>query len=136
MILSSQASSTIEEVAESSQGGLKLLQLNISPYEKETVSLIRRAEREGYKALAVSVDSPYLGRGHVTDHPLKLPPHIKYANLPWFMDDFKNQKSNVTEVSPKKLAEFNWELINWLRLVKCFISFSQNLFILISSLIK
>ena len=114
-----------------------MFQLYTSPYEKETVSRILRAEKEGYKALVITVDSPYLGRGHVTDHPFEFPPHIKYANLPWLMNVLKNQKSNVAEVSPEKLAEFNWDLISWLRLVKCcFISFSQNLFILISSLIK
>ena len=115
MILSTQASSTIEEVAQSSLEGLRLFQMYISPNEKETVSRIRRAEKEGYKALTVTVDSPYLGRGHVTDHPLKLPPHIKYANLPLSMVVLKKQKINVSGVSPKKLAEFNWGLISWLR---------------------
>lgn len=115
MILSSWASSTIEEVAQSSPEGLRWFQLHISKSEKETISRIRRAEKENYKALALTIDTPYIGRGHVTSHPLKFPPHIKYANVPWFMDVLK-KNSKVNEECHGKQAELNWDsFISWLR---------------------
>ncbi|XP_042361495.1 LOW QUALITY PROTEIN: hydroxyacid oxidase 1-like [Plectropomus leopardus] len=65
MMLSSWATSTIEEVMSAmttSAGGVLWLQLYIYKDRELTLSLVRRAEEAGYKAIFVTVDTPYLGR--------------------------------------------------------------------------
>lgn len=67
MMLSSWATSTIEEVmsattASGGPGGVLWLQLYIYKDRALTLSLVRRAEQAGYKAVFVTVDTPYLGR--------------------------------------------------------------------------
>jgi len=56
--LSSYASCTIEEVAEGSPDGLKFFQMYIFNKRDLVVELVQRAERAGYKALVITVDSP------------------------------------------------------------------------------
>lgn len=77
MMLSSWATSTIEEVAGS--GGVLWMQLYIYKDRELTLSLVRRAEEMGYKAIFVTVDTPYLGRrwDDMRNH-FKLPPHLRW----------------------------------------------------------
>lgn len=83
MMLSSWATSTIEEVMSSatdSQGGRGVLWLQLYIYKdrKLTLSLVRRAEAAGYKAIFVTVDTPYLGRRwNDMRNRFKLPPHLR-----------------------------------------------------------
>ena len=119
MIVSSWASSTIEEVAQCSPEGLRWSHLYISPNEKETISRIRRAEKEGFKALVITIDRPYGGRGHFTHHPLVLPPHIEYANVKWYINLVKNTKSKFTSQPGlvDKRTKLTWDFLSWLRSV-------------------
>ncbi|KAM6913638.1 2-Hydroxyacid oxidase 1 [Lycodopsis pacificus] len=85
MMLSSWATSTIEEVMSAmtaSAGGVMWLQLYIYKDRELTLSLVRRAEEAGYKAIFVTVDTPYLGR-RLDDmrNRFKLPPHLSMANF-------------------------------------------------------
>lgn len=54
------------------------LQLYIYKDRELTLSLVRRAEQAGYKAVFVTVDTPYLGkrRDDVRNH-FKLPQHLR-----------------------------------------------------------
>jgi len=61
-MLSSWATSSIEEVAEAAPGGLRWLQLYVYKDREVTKSLVKRAERAGYKGIFVTVDTPFLGR--------------------------------------------------------------------------
>ena len=78
MMLSSWATSTIEEVSLAGEGGVLWLQLYIYKDRELTLSLVRRAEEAGYKAIFVTVDTPYLGK-RLDDvrNRFKLPSHLR-----------------------------------------------------------
>lgn len=67
-------------------------------------SLIRRAEAAGYKAVVLTVDTPYLGRRH---HELRnkfeLPPNVRLGNFA--PDSNKAQAPSTREEDVTKLAE-------------------------------
>ena len=78
MMLSSWATSTIEEVRSSAGEGLLWMQLYIYKDRDLTLSLVRRAEEAGYKAIFVTVDTPYLGkRRDDVRNRFKLPSHLR-----------------------------------------------------------
>ncbi|KAJ8290551.1 hypothetical protein GJAV_G00014380 [Gymnothorax javanicus] len=82
MMLSSWATSTIEEVAEVSPTGVRWLQLYIYKDRDLTLSLVRRAEKAGYTGIFVTVDTPYLGRRrNDVRNRFKLPSHLRMANF-------------------------------------------------------
>ena len=113
MILSSFASSTIEEVAQSSPEGLKWSHVFITSSE-DTISWIRRAENEGYKALVVTIDNPYLGRGHETRNPLHMPPHISVPRFQNLLKDTESSKATRESLLANR-AKFTWDKVSWLR---------------------
>lgn len=78
MMLSSWATSSIEEVAEAAYEALRWMQLYIYKDREVTKHLVQRAERMGYKAIFVTVDTPYLGN-RIDDvrNRFKLPPHFR-----------------------------------------------------------
>lgn len=78
MMLSSWATSTIEEVAEAAPGAVRWMQLYIYKDRALTQSLVRRAEEAGYKGIFVTVDTPYLGRRRDdVRNRFKLPSHLR-----------------------------------------------------------
>uniref|UniRef100_A0A8B9LIQ1 (S)-2-hydroxy-acid oxidase n=1 Tax=Astyanax mexicanus TaxID=7994 RepID=A0A8B9LIQ1_ASTMX len=82
MMLSSWATSTIEEVAEAAPGGLRWMQLYIYKDRALTHSLVRRAEEAGYKGIFVTVDTPYLGkRRDDVRNRFKLPSYLRMTNF-------------------------------------------------------
>lgn len=82
MMLSSWATSTIEEVADVSPTGVRWLQLYIYKDRDLTLSLVRRAEKAGYTGIFVTVDTPYLGRRrNDVRNRFKLPSHLRMANF-------------------------------------------------------
>jgi len=62
MCLSSWATTSLEDVASSAPDGLRWLQLYVYNDRETTKSLILRAEAAGYQAIALTVDTPILGR--------------------------------------------------------------------------
>lgn len=78
MMLSTWATSSIEEVAEAAPEALRWLQLYIYKDREVTKQLVRRAERMGYKAIFLTADTPYLGhRFDDVRNRFKLPPHLR-----------------------------------------------------------
>jgi len=65
MTLSSWSTISLEDVAAAAPQGLRWFQLYVYKDRAVTLDLVRRAERAGYKALAVTVDTPILGRREV-----------------------------------------------------------------------
>jgi (S)-2-hydroxy-acid oxidase len=61
MTLSSWATSSVEEVA-SVGPGIRFFQLYVYKDRNVVAQLVRRAERAGFKAIALTVDTPRLGR--------------------------------------------------------------------------
>jgi (S)-2-hydroxy-acid oxidase len=61
MTLSSWSTTALEDVMSAAPNNLKWFQLYVYKDRKITLELVRRAEKAGYKALAVTVDTPALG---------------------------------------------------------------------------
>jgi len=81
MVVSTQASVTLEDLSASAQSPL-WFQLYIQPDRDFTIALIRRAEQAGYQALVLTADAPVNGvRNREQRAGFSLPEHIQAANL-------------------------------------------------------
>jgi len=82
MILSSWSTTALEEVAQAAPEGLRWFQLYVYKDREVTLDLIKRAERAGYKALAITVDTPQLGRREADiKNRFALPSHLTMGNF-------------------------------------------------------
>ncbi|XP_074720533.1 2-Hydroxyacid oxidase 1 isoform X1 [Strix uralensis] len=122
MMLSSWATSSIEEVAEAAPAGLHWLQLYVYKDREVTKSLVKRAERAGYKGIFVTVDTPFLGRRFDdVRNKFQLPPHLRLKNFSSndlaFSSgkDFGENSGLAVYVAEAIDASVNWEDIKWLR---------------------
>lgn len=82
MTLSSWSTTPLEEVASAAPQGFRWFQLYVYKDRAVTLDLVRRAERAGYKALAVTVDTPVLGRREADiKNRFALPSHLTMGNF-------------------------------------------------------
>ena len=86
MTLSSWSTLPLEAVAEAApsatQAGLRWFQLYVYKDRAVTLNLIKRAEKAGYTALAITVDTPILGRREAdVKNKFSLPPHLTMGTL-------------------------------------------------------
>ncbi|CAG0918188.1 unnamed protein product [Notodromas monacha] len=81
-VLSTIATSSVEQVAAAAPDCIKWLQLYIYKDRKVTVDLLKRAENAGFKAVAVTVDAPYFGQ-RLADvrNQFSLPNHLRMENF-------------------------------------------------------
>lgn len=122
-ILSTLATSSIEEVAAAAPDGTRWFQLYIYKDRTVTEQLVRRAERAGYRALVLTVDAPIFGnRRTEIRHQFVLPSHLRLANF----DDLGegSSKGMATSKAGSALKEYtiklfdqsiNWRDIAWLK---------------------
>lgn len=81
MVLSSLATCSIEEVA-STGPGIHFFQLYVIKDRNLVAQLVHRAERAGFKAIALTVDTPRLGRREDDiRNRFVLPPHLTLKNF-------------------------------------------------------
>ncbi|KAM5586552.1 hypothetical protein ABKV19_005462 [Rosa sericea] len=81
MTLSSWATSSVEEVA-STGPGIRFFQLYVYKDRHVVAQLVRRAERAGFKAIALTVDTPRLGRREADiKNRFTLPPFLTLKNF-------------------------------------------------------
>ena len=123
MTLSSWSTTSMESIAEANGDGLRWFQLYIYNDFKLTRHLVKRAEAAGYKALAVTVDTPELGtRLADVKHNFSLPSHLQMGNFTHGTSQSSMKSSSgsggsglgqyvKTLISPK----ITWESIDWLR---------------------
>ncbi|XP_070779643.1 2-Hydroxyacid oxidase 1 [Enoplosus armatus] len=125
MMLSSWATSTIEEVmaamTASLGSGVLWLQLYIYKDRELTLSLVRRAEATGYRAVFVTVDTPYLGR-RFDDmrNRFKLPQHLSMSNfstasLAFSEGNYGNDSGLAVYVANAIDPTLCWDDITWLK---------------------
>jgi len=82
MGLSSFATTSLEDVAKESGENPNVLQLYLFESREHSRKLIQRAKRAGFKAVFLTVDTPFLGRRNLEiRNQFKLPPHFKIANF-------------------------------------------------------
>ncbi|KAJ3601564.1 hypothetical protein NHX12_032532 [Muraenolepis orangiensis] len=121
MMLSSWATSTIEEVSLASEGGVLWLQLYIYKDRELTLALVRRAEEAGYKAIFVTVDTPYLGkRWDDVRNRFKLPSHLSMSNfstesLAFSEGNYGNDSGLAVYVARAIDPTLSWDDITWLK---------------------
>ncbi|WP_207460513.1 alpha-hydroxy acid oxidase [Azospirillum sp. SYSU D00513] len=81
MTVSTQASVRLEEIAQRAQSPL-WFQLYLQPRPEDTLSLVRRAEAAGCKALVLTVDAPVNGVRNIEQRAgFRLPPGVEAVNL-------------------------------------------------------
>ncbi|KDO50496.1 hypothetical protein CISIN_1g017492mg [Citrus sinensis] len=81
MTLSSWSTSSVEEVA-STGPGIRFFQLYVYKDRNVVAQLVRRAERAGFKAIALTVDTPRLGRREADiKNRFTLPPFLTLKNF-------------------------------------------------------
>lgn len=123
MMLSSWATSTIEEVSEAGggPGGVLWMQLYIYKDRELSLSLVRRAEQAGYQAIFLTVDTPYLGRRwDDVRNRFKLPSHLSMSNfavpsLSFSEDSYGADSGLAVYVSKAIDPSLNWEDVLWLK---------------------
>jgi 4-hydroxymandelate oxidase len=80
--VSTLATTSLEDVASAAPGGLRWYQLYVHKDREFTSRLIERAKAAGYRAIAVTVDTPVLGRRLVdARNGFRLPDELSMANL-------------------------------------------------------
>lgn len=118
MVVSTQASVSLEDLASAAQGPL-WFQLYIQPDREFTAALVRRAEAAGYKALVVTVDAPINGlRNREQRAGFALPAGIDAVNLRG-MQSPPPQTARPGESSlfsgPLLHSAATWKDLAWLR---------------------
>ena len=116
MVLSTMSSVRLEEVAAKGKSPL-WFQLYVQKDKGFTEQLVHRAERAGYRALVVTVDTPVDGVRNRQDRAhFHLPPDVELANLRDLPTDGKwtpgTEKDVFANILPDKLT---WKDIEWLQ---------------------
>lgn len=118
MTLSSWSTSSVEEVA-SVGPGIRFFQLYVYKDRNVVAQLVRRAERAGFNAIALTVDTPRLGRRESDiKNRFALPKHLTLANFEGLdlgqMD--KTQDSGLASYVAGQIdRSLSWKDVKWLQ---------------------
>ncbi|KAG8196050.1 hypothetical protein JTE90_007798 [Oedothorax gibbosus] len=122
MILSTLSTTSIEDVAKAAPVATRWLQLYIYKDRKTTSNLVQRAERAGFSAIVLTVDTPIFGN-RLADARNKFapPPHLRLANFD--ATDAKSVVSSQSETGSNLSIYINsmfdpsltWKDIKWLK---------------------
>ncbi|CAL5411735.1 unnamed protein product [Camellia sinensis] len=120
MTLSSWATTSVEEVA-STGPGIRFFQLYVYKDRNVVTQLVRRAERAGFKAIALTVDTPRLGRREADiKNRFNLPPHLSLKNFEG-LDLGKVDKTNdsgLTSYAASQVDQsLSWKDVKWLQTI-------------------
>ncbi|BFG24487.1 hypothetical protein CerSpe_107610 [Prunus speciosa] len=120
MTLSTLATSSVEEVA-STVPGIRFFQLYVYKDRRVVTQLVKRAEKAGFKAIVLTVDTPRLGRREAdTKNGFVLPPNLKLKNLEG-LDLAKMDKTNdsglASYVAEQIDPSLSWKDVKWLQTI-------------------
>lgn len=118
MTLSSWSTSSVEEVA-STGPGIRFFQLYVYKDRNVVAQLVRRAEKAGFKAIALTVDTPRLGRREADiKNRFTLPPFLTLKNFEG-LDLGKMDKANdsglASYVAGQIDRSLSWKDVKWLQ---------------------
>ncbi|XP_019168593.1 PREDICTED: peroxisomal (S)-2-hydroxy-acid oxidase-like [Ipomoea nil] len=120
MTLSSWATSSVEEVA-STGPGIRFFQLYVYKDRNIVVQLLKRAERAGFKAVVLTVDTPILGRREADiKNRFILPPHLTLKNfedLDLGKIDRTDESGLASYVAGQVDRSLSWKDVKWLQTV-------------------
>ncbi|XP_069788539.1 2-Hydroxyacid oxidase 1 [Narcine bancroftii] len=121
MMLSTWATSSIEQVAKAAPRAIRWLQLYIYKDRTLTKSLVQRAEKAGYQGIFLTVDTPYLGK-RLADirNKFKLPPHLRMENfetldLMFSKKDYGEDSGLAVYTADAIDPTITWQDVDWLR---------------------
>ncbi|KAL7212472.1 hypothetical protein ACSBR2_015209 [Camellia fascicularis] len=120
LTLSSWATTSAEEVA-STGPGIRFFQLYVYKDRNVVTQLVRRAERAGFKAIALTVDTPRLGHREADiKNRFNLPPHLSLKNFEG-LDLGKVDKTNdsgLTSYAGSQVDQsLSWKDVKWLQTI-------------------
>ncbi|CAH0722671.1 unnamed protein product, partial [Brenthis ino] len=117
--LSTISTSSIEEVAKAAPNAIKWFQLYIYNDREVTRQLVLRAEKAGYKAIVLTVDTPVFGlRRADVRNKFALPKHLKLANFEGILSTKIHSTgegsglNNYVSLFDKTLT---WDEVKWLK---------------------
>lgn len=121
--MSTMSTTSVEDVTKAAPECIKWLQLYVYKDRDVSVRLIRRAETCGFKALVVTVDTPFVGiRLGEKRSKFHVPPHLEVANFSnepsahSHIDAPKDGKSALTTHSDEMFdSSLTWKDIVWLK---------------------
>ncbi|MCL7046808.1 hypothetical protein MKW94_022357 [Papaver nudicaule] len=115
MVLSYRSTRTIEEVA-SSCNGVRFFQLYTYKRRDVSATLVQRAERNGYKAIVLTLDSPKLGRREADIKNKMVAPQLKNFDGLLSTEVVSENGSNLEAFASRALdSSLNWNDIEWLK---------------------
>ncbi|XP_020091927.1 peroxisomal (S)-2-hydroxy-acid oxidase GLO1-like isoform X2 [Ananas comosus] len=122
MTLSSWATSSVEEVA-STGPGIRFFQLYVYKDRNVVAQLVRRAEKAGFKAIALTVDTPRLGRREDDiKNRFTLPPFLTLKNFEGLnlgKMDKANDSGLASYVAGQIDRSLSWKDVKWLQTITC-----------------
>lgn len=118
MCVSTMSTMPMEEIAQAATGPL-WFQLYVYRDRSITESLVRRAERAGYRALVVTLDTPLLGRREADiRNGFGLPEHLTLANFAGALAEEKRVAPGASALAIYMAEQLDsaltWEGIDWL----------------------
>ncbi|RHN42395.1 putative (S)-2-hydroxy-acid oxidase [Medicago truncatula] len=120
MTLSSWATSSVEEVA-STGPGVRFFQLYVIKDRNVVAQLVKRAESAGFKAIALTVDTPILGRREADiKNRFTMPSHLVLKNfegLELGKLDKTDDSGLASYVSGEIDRSLNWKDLKWLQTI-------------------
>ncbi len=115
-ILSTAASTSLEEVAETVPEGPRWFQLYCYKDRELTLSLVRRAEAAGYQALCLTISVPVSGNRERDIHNgFHLPDGIRWANLDHVMGPETRGSALTAYIEERWERDLSWSTIGWLQ---------------------
>lgn len=115
LVASTLSSASMEEIA-TSTAGPKWFQLYMQPQRQQSLSLVRRAEQAGYRALVVTVDVPINGlRNRARRAGFQMPEGVEAANLAAQLHQPRALTPGQSVVFDGLMADApNWDDLAWL----------------------
>ncbi|XP_074115593.1 hydroxyacid oxidase [Cotesia typhae] len=119
-IQSTISTNSIEEISKAAPNAIKWFQLYVFSNRQVTINLIRRVERAGYKAIVLTVDTPFFGvRRRDVKNRFALPRHLKLANFDGHLSSKINSADSGSGLNEYAVDQFDrslsWEDIDWLK---------------------
>lgn len=117
-VASTLATTTLEDVAAAAPGGPRWFQLYVHKERAFTASLVARAKAAGYRAIAVTIDTPVLGRRCAdVRNDFALPEGLVMANLVDILPpDLRSGSGSELArfVASRHDASFAWKDLDWI----------------------
>ena len=110
-IMSTMSTTSIEEIAKAAPNAVKWFQLYLYKDRRVSEQHVKRAEKNGFKAIVLTADLPVLGlrRGEERTQ-FRIPSHLKLANF-----EEEDSTRRTFDVSDASNPHLTWNDVTWLK---------------------